>query len=394
MSAAPQQSSTPKRILVVTLADLGDALLTIPALHALREAQPQAHITILTTPAGVAALRAVHVYDELILFEKQRFNRPPQLLRPGNLIYAVRLWRQLAAQRFDACLIFHHLTTWFGTLKYAALAFASGAQRRYGRDNGRGFFLTDRVQDQGFGKLHQAEYWLAIVALLGGRGAAMPTFCVSATDQLTAGTLLGEPVHSRQPLVAIHPGGGAFAPARRWSPARFAALADALVADGVQLVLVGGAEEAELRQTMLDCMRRPDAVRDLGGQTSISELGAVLQQCVLFVGNDSGVAHLANSVGTPVVALFGPTDAHAWGPYGAESWTSTSEFQNGVAVLQSGPHRALQATIACSPCIYRHHSLGAPNGCPDRTCLHRIDVSQPLAIIRQRLLELNGFMCA
>ncbi len=394
MSAAPQPFLTPKRILVVTLADLGDALLTTPALQTLRAAQPHAHITILTTPVGMAALRDQPLYDEIIVFEKQRFNRPQQLLRPNNLIYAARLWRQLRQQPFDACLILHHLTTWFGALKYAALAFASGAQRRYGRDNGRGFFLTDRVPDPGFGEHHQTAYWLAIVALLGGHGTPTPTFQVNAPDQRTAALLLADHVDGNRPLVAMHPGAGQFAPARKWSPTRFAALADALIEDGVQVVLVGGAEEAPLRQTVLGAMQYAAAIRDLGGRTSLGELGAVLQRCTLFVGNDSGVAHLAGSVGIPVVALFGPTDVHAWGPYGGASWENAGEFPNGVAVLHSGQHRALQATIACSPCIYRGHTLGTPHGCPDRTCLHRIDVAQPLALIRQRLRELSGELCA
>ncbi len=378
----------------MTLADLGDALLTTPALQTLRAAQPQTHITILTTPTGAAALRALTLYDEIITFEKQRFNQPQQLLRPHNLLYVARLWRQLRKQPFDACLIFHHLTTWFGALKYAALALASGAARRYGRDNGRGFFLTDRVPDPGFGKLHQTDYWLAIVALLGGHGTPTPTFQVSAPDQSTAALLLAGHVNHGQPLVALHPGAGQFAPARKWPPERFAALADALVEDGVQLVLVGGPEEAALRQTLQGAMHHAAAVCDLGGRTSLGELAAVLQRCTLFVGNDSGVAHLASSVGTPVVAVFGPTDVHAWGPYGGASWETAGEFPNGVAVLNSGPHRALQTTIACSPCIYRGHTLGTPHGCPDRTCLHRIDVTQPLVIIRQRLRQLSGQLCA
>jgi ADP-heptose:LPS heptosyltransferase len=166
-----------------------------------------------------------------------------------------------------------------------------------------------------------------------------------------------------------------------------------MIDDGARLLLVGGAEEAMLRQSMLSSMRHADTVHDLGGRTSLAELAAVLKQCDLFVGNDSGVSHLASSVGTPVVAVFGPTDPHAWAPYGGEAWATQDYFPNGVAVLGSGPHRALWSDLACSPCLYRRHALGTPNGCPDKTCLRRVETEQLLQVVRQRLRELSITSC-
>lgn len=385
-------SFTPHRILVVTLADLGDALLTIPALQALRQTFPAARIVALTTPVGSAALRDQPL-DELIVFEKQRFNSPRALLKPDNLRYAVKLWRRLRAERFEACIILHHLTTWFGTLKYAALAIASGAARRYGLDNGRGFFLTDRAHDAGFGARHQAEYWLDLVGLVGAQARQTPTLIVTEAEQATAAKLLGSQDQTKQPLIALHPGSGTFAPARRWPAQRFAELADALIEDGARIVLVGGGEEANLRRAVLNQMRHADAAIDVGGRTALGELAAVLQRCALFVGNDSGLAHLAGSVGTPVVAIFGPTDPRAWGPYGGETWRPLDGCDNGVEVLHSGQHTALKADIACSPCIYRGHALGTPQGCPDRTCLQRISVEQVLAVVRQQLSDRTKQVC-
>jgi heptosyltransferase-2 len=397
MSTAAQP---PRRILVVTLADLGDALLTTPALHALRWALPYARIDVLTTPVGAKALqhaqdeRAAPLFDDLIMFEKHRFDTPRALLHAANLRYSWQLWRRLHRSPYDACIIFHHLTTAFGTLKYAALAWASGAPQRVGLDNGRGFFLTHRLHSDGFGARHQVDYWQQLVALLGAHPThATPTFAPSVADQDAAANLLAplQPVTpSPLPLtIALHPGSGAYAPARRWPPARWAALADALIEDGMQIVLLGGAEETDVRRSMLGAMRHGNRVFDLGGCTTLGELAAVIRRCDLFVGNDSGVAHLAGSVGTPVVTVFGPTDPHAWGPYGGEPWHSMDQWPNGVQLLRSGPHRALHAAIACSPCIYRGHSLGTPNGCPDRTCLLRISVDQVLTVVREQLRMVN-----
>ncbi|HEY0602527.1 MAG TPA: glycosyltransferase family 9 protein [Herpetosiphonaceae bacterium] len=385
-------SFTPRRILVVTLADLGDALLTMPALQALRQSFPAARIVALTTPVGSAALRDQPL-DELIVFEKQCFNSPRALLQPDNLRYAAHLWRRLRAEHFDACVILHHLTTWFGTLKYAALALASGANRRYGLDNGRGFFLTDRVHDAGFGARHQAEYWIDLVGLLGAQARQTQPLTSTEAEQAAAEKLLGSRGQANLPLIALHPGSGAFAPARRWSPQRFAELADTLIEDGARIVLVGGGEEADLRRAVLSQMRHAGSVIDVGGRTALGELAAVLQRCTLFVGNDSGLAHLAGSVGTPVVAIFGPTDPRAWGPYGGEPWQPLDGSRNGVEVLHSGQHAALKANIACSPCIYRGHTLGTPQGCPDRTCLQRISVDQVLAVVRQQLSNRTKQVC-
>lgn len=390
MNRPPTAPRLYQRILVVTLADLGDALLVTPALQALRVTQPTAHISVLTTPLGAAALRDLPLYDELLIFEKQRFNRPRALLQPTNLRAGWQLWRQLRRGHYDTCLVLHHLTTWFGTLKYAGLSIASGADRRYGLDNGRGFFLTDRLHDPGFGAHHQAEYWLALVRLLDPQRAGLTdAYLPLVAPGAAADTHLerGYRIDRSRPLIALHPGSGAFAPARRWPVTRFAALADVLIEDGAQIVLVGGPEEAALRQRLLHAMRHAQAVIDVGGRTELAELAQLLSVCDLFVGNDSGLAHLASGVGTAVVALFGPTDPRAWGPYGGAAWGPDQQLANGVEVLHSGPHRALKAAIACSPCIYRGHRLGTPNGCPDRTCLLRIDVSQALAVIRQRLAE-------
>jgi ADP-heptose:LPS heptosyltransferase len=385
-------SSTARRILVVTLADLGDALLTIPALQALRQTHPAARIVVLTTPVGSAALRDQPI-DEVIVFQKQRFNSPRALLQPDNLRNGLELWQRLRAERFEACVILHHLTTWFGTLKYAALAAASGATRRYGLDNGRGFFLTDRVRDAGFGARHQADYWLDLVGLLGAEAQQSQALPITETERATATQLLGSQGQTGQQLIALHPGSGAFAPARRWPAQRFAELADMLIDEGAQIVMVGGGEEADLRRAVLNQMRHAGSVIDVGGRTALAELAAVLQRCALFIGNDSGLAHLAGSVGTPVVAIFGPTDPRAWGPYGGEPWQPLAGCTNGVEVLRSGQHAALKAAIACSPCIYRGHTLGTPQGCPDRTCLQRISVEQVLAVVRQQLQARTKQVC-
>jgi heptosyltransferase-2 len=380
----------PKRLLVVKLAEIGDVLLmALPALRALRAELPETRIDVLTTAAGAAVLRGSGLYDRLILLDKHRFDAPRDLLRPANALYAARFLWSLRAGGYDAVMLLHHLSTWQGTLKYAAFCAATGAPLRLGLQNGRGFFLNRTVPDEGHGVHHELDYALQVARLLAPSAARIaPAFQPDEGESLRAEALLGPALLENEPLIALHPGSGSYAPARRWPVAHFAALADELIAEGNRIVLLGGAEEHDLRRSLLNQMRHAGMVIDLGGRTNLGELVAVLKRCDLFVGNDGGVMHLAATAGTPVVATYGPTDPRAWGPWAPEPWRCERAYANGVEALRSGPHTTLKATIACSPCIYRGINLGTPNGCPDRTCLERITVQQVLETVRKRLGEL------
>ena len=110
-------------------------------------------------------LEGSDLVDRLVPFDKFIFDRPARAA--WALPAAVTLGRRLREQRYDTLLLFHHLTTVFGTAKYAALALASGAPVRAGLDNGRGRFLTHRAEDCGFGERHEVDYWLAVAGAIG-----------------------------------------------------------------------------------------------------------------------------------------------------------------------------------------------------------------------------------
>src|SRR6266581_2027604 len=155
-------------ILVVKLATIGDLLLATPALRALRETYPQARIDLLVTPASAGLLDGWEVIDRLIVLDKYLFDYPQQLLKnPRNLLRLRPLWRELRDGHYDAVLLMHHLTLFFGRLKYQALMRATGARWRIGLDNGHGWFLNVRVKDKGFGAMHEAEYNLAVAEAVG-----------------------------------------------------------------------------------------------------------------------------------------------------------------------------------------------------------------------------------
>jgi len=177
----------------------------------------------------------------------------------------------------------------------------------------------------------------------------------------------------KRPIIAMHPGSGGYSTARRWAPERFAQLADTLFYDtGGQLILMGGPEEAELHQQIIEFMQSEMPVRSFAGKGNIRVAAAILEQADLFIGNDSGLMHLATAVGTPTVAIFGLTNSDAWGPY-----TGGLPAQQAVVVKMDLP---------CMPCFYRGHDLGTPEGCMTRDCLALLGID-PVATAARRLLR-------
>ena len=364
-------------ILVIKMAGIGDLLLATPALRALRETYPHAHIDLLVTPDSAGILNGWQVIDRIIVLDKYLFDYPQQFLtRPRNLLRLKPLWRDLRDGHYDAVLLLHHLTLPFGRLKHQLLLRATGAQWRVGLDNGHGWFLNVRVKDNGFGAMHEAEYYLAVAGAVGAKTKDKRLVVpLSEADHRQAWQLLYEhetPQNIRHPIIAMHPGSGGYSTARRWAPERFAQLADTLYSGvGGQLLLLGGPEEAELHQHIIDMMHSEMPVRSMAGRGSIKVTAALLEQVDLFIGNDSALVHLAVAAGTPTVAIFGLTNAQAWGPFADE--------KAGQQAL------IVRLNLPCMPCFYRGHDLGTPEGCATRDCLALLGVD-PVATAARRLL--------
>lgn len=334
-----------RRIILLLFGDLGDTLLTVPAIRAIRRRYPEARLTLLSKELPAHIVEQLGLVDRSIVVEKHVFDRPSSLLTPRSWLTLARLWLTLRRERPDTAVLFHHLVTRWGALKFGLLSLASGADRRVGIDNGRGWFLTEAVLDRGFGDRHEAQYFLDVAALLDAPGSLDLEAPVADLDRLQARTLI--PVGTEGPLIALHPGTGWYGPGRRWSVQSFIAAARlCLERFGGTCVIVGteveGADAAAVAEAL------GDRAINLVGRTTVGELGAVLERCAVTVANDGGVAHLSAAVGTPVVAVFGPSNDRAWRPL------------LGTVVA---------ADIACRPCFYRGFERGLPQGCATRECL-------------------------
>lgn len=415
------------KILVVKLADIGDVLTATPALRSLRESLPEARIDVLVPPHSKAVLDGSPVINNTLLFRKGLFDRVNGVLSPGSLVEALSFVLRLRSIGYDSVAIMHHLTTTWGSYKYAALALASGAKVRAGLDNGRGWFLTHKAKDDGFGALHEVEYCLEVAKLLGAEGRPGPLEIPVGPDHLAYARAV---LPDKRPIVAIHPGSGAYSTARRWPLESFAALAELLSRGGAYVLVVGGPGEEGLADHVVRDVPGPHL--NMAGKTNVRQLAALLGRCDAFIGSDSGVMHIATAVATPVVAIFGPSNHKAWGPWTPDGGNDKS-LENtaipanriGLPVLPAGAgletcperrHEALEGQgrrgtplvpailpgkdeersqppflypqdtgaarrggsmvvrrdIPCSPCFYVGLWLGSPEGCPSRTCLQEI----------------------
>ena len=359
----------PDRILIIQLADIGDLVLSTPALAALRAAKPQAHLTLLTSGHAAPIVGETGLVDEIITFDKKIFSGLKALLKPAHL----RQILSLHGGHYDTIVFFHHFTLKAGTFKFALMALATGAKRRIGLQNGNGWFLTESIPDAGFGAKHQAQYWLDLVGLLGADSSPRPAKIAITKDDSPS-----RPIEYPLPMygegeggwglrIALHAGSGGYSLARRWEPEKFAAVADALHEQfNAQIILVGGAgdDTAQVKAAM------KSTVLDFTGRTTLPELASLLKSCALYIGADSGVMHIAAAAGTPVIALFGPSNHEAWSP-----WNPDGQ----VVVMRSAP--------LCSPCGYVDHGIGLRDGCAARTCMRMITPEQVIAAAK---MVLNG----
>lgn len=370
------------RLLVVKLGDIGDAVLATPALRALISTWPNAEIDVLCTANGASVFKGFPGLHQLIVVDKETLDRPTGLVNPGVAFAALKQAGRLRSRRYDATLILHHLFTRWGSLKYEWLARAIGAGRTAGLGRDRVGFLTDQVDDAGFGMRHESEYWLEVAHAVGSEtpSRARAEIYIGDEDRAEANRLL--PTEGESPLVALHPGSGEYSHARRWPWRRFAETAGELgKSHAVRLVLVGSKAEAGLNSQLKEAVRAP--VIDLTGATTVKTLAACLAKCALFIGNDSGVAHLASAVGTPSLTIFGPSNAAAWSPIGTLGWQPGDV----LPAVEEYEGIYVELGLPCQPCLYRRYSVGSREGCPSRQCLELINPSDVARAAQHLLLK-------
>lgn len=295
------------------LPGLGDMLCAIPALRALRAALPKTKISLISLPWARAFVQRFHAYlDDFIEFPGYPGlpDRIPELRRFPAFLTSVQ------ARAFDWVVQMHGNGSIINPLVVLLAA------RRTA-----GFYLPGQYcPDENYFLPypdHEPEVWrhLRLLEFLGipHQGENLEFPLTGADWQELAALDLG--VRPGQ-YVCIHP--GASVTERCWLPERFAAVADALAADGLPVILTGTARETALTGMVAQAMKHPSI--NLAGRTGLGALGALLSQARLLVCNDTGVSHLAAALRVPSVVIFTQSDPDRWAPLDRERHRSLYQF--------------------------------------------------------------------
>jgi len=292
-------------VLVVRTDHLGDMLLTLPIVDALKAAYPASRVSVLASPANAEAARHHPLVDHV---EVDSFEAKGAGLR--GLRGLVSQVRQLHC---DAAVVAHP------TPRLALAVYFAGVPIRVGTAyRAYSFLFNRRVREHRSRPpwQHESQYNINLLRPLGVEtAAAPPTWRVAAEESEAVDTLLHERGLRGEQLVIIHPGNAGSA--MNWSPEQFGALGKHLVRDGMRVAITGGPGDIALTATTAKAVG-PEAI-DLGGVLTLGQLAALLSRCAVYIGSSTGPTHLAAAVGAPVVALYPPLRSSAparWGPVG------------------------------------------------------------------------------
>jgi heptosyltransferase-2 len=327
------------RLLIRSTNWIGDAVMTTPAVRAVRRNFPAARITLLAKPWVAPIFAHSPDIDEVLIY------RAPG--RDGGAFGPVRVARRLRRRRFDAAILLQN------AFEAALISFLAGTPLRIGYDrDARGLLLTHAVPcPPVIRRGHQIDYYLNLLAAVGlGIDGKEPRITVSPQAVLRASRRLSQHRrHAADRLVGINPS-AAYGPAKQWHPRRFARLADQLQDRSCCGILIfGGPDDRALGDAISRMARRP--VINLAGKTDLQEAMALIAACRVFVTNDSGLMHVAAALRVPLVAIFGSTNPAATGPTGPNS-------------------RVVRSRLPCSPCLKTHCPLGHYD------CMAAIEVEQ------------------
>ena len=364
-SATDLRSRDFRRILLIKLSAVGDVVHTIPVLNKMRARYPAARIDWLVTPAIAELLRHNPAINNVIEFAREEWSAP---WRPAPFVAYARLAAKLRATGYDLVVDMH------GQLRTAIFARATGAPVRIGFDRPRAGVWdasprrfpeeARRHAWQGAREgswiaythhipvptldLHAVDRYLNVAPLLGlPEGPADFSFPIPQAAELGIDALLRRYGIAGTCLVTMAP--GTIWETKHWGSDKFAEVARHFLRNGHAVALMGSARE---RAVCDEVARLAPGAVDVAGETTLTELAALIRRSAICVTNDSGPMHLAVALGRPVVSVFGPTDAIWIGPY-----------HRADAVLQAG--------IKCSPCYLRQLSR-CPN---DHACMHQVAAS-------------------
>ncbi|MSQ23637.1 MAG: glycosyltransferase family 9 protein [Chloroflexi bacterium] len=364
----PLPASSIRRVLVIRLDLMGDAVFSAPAVEAVARHFPNAEIDVLALPYTAPLVRAIPVVHHVYELDVNAYRRLLGLGRLGALFRTVQALRK---RDYDLVISLSRLVG-------GIFAGLSGGRWRAGaaQETYWGCYNLPSPGRRYAPGQHEVDYCLALVGWVAeqvlGTQWGGPESPERGIPVLSATRFFGATAVElgQSPYVVVVPG-ASNGTAKQWPIVYWAELADRLGAEcGVEVTLCGGNEERGLAEAFKSLAKRP--VRDLIGQTSVSELARIVAGAAVVVAGDTGPLHLAVSLGRPTVGIYGATDPVNTGPLGDRS-------------------RVLRAGLACSPC----YDLRSPAECklPDRSvaCMWKVSPAEVYAAVATVLKDREAF---
>ena len=312
---------------------VGDAVMSLPALRAIRERFPKARISVLAKPWVADLYGRESFLDEIIVYSGQS---------PWHT------GRQLRTRKFDCAILLQN------AFEAAWIAWLARVPTRIGyKRDGRQLLLTKAVDVPKPGEIprHERFYYLELLR----RAGLIDSLPTSESIRLGSGVALNE-----RRIIGLSPG-AAYGTAKRWLPERFAEAAGTLATTrGASIALFGSKTERDLCEQVAQHLKGHQ-VTNYAGQTTLAQFIDLAARCELFLTNDSGAMHIASALGVPTVAIFGATDDTTTGPTGLNA-------------------RVVRHPVDCSPCLLRE--------CPiDHRCMTGVSAER---VVKEALELLNS----
>ena len=330
-----------KRVVVRGTNWVGDSVMTLPALRALRRVLPEARITLVVRPSAKGIFADVDFVDEVLVYDRRNV---------WSVVPQIKEWRR---RQFDLAVLFQN------AFEAALIPFLAGVPLRLGyATEARQALLTHPLPLPDWrSSRHEVFYYLYLVTALEQMLFQTSAICESVPDasleisdarKTEAENLLrANGVREGEPVVILCPG-SINSRAKRWSTESYAALADRLITSNRQVLLIGSPNEVDVSHEVTGHMQQRPI--DFTGKTSVDQVTALLSLADLVVTNDTGPAHIAAALGRPTLVIFGPTNP-----------LTTRPFAPQAEILRHPPD--------CAPCMLRD--------CPiDHRCMTAITVDE------------------
>ena len=336
-----------QKLLIRSTNWIGDAIMTTPAVRAIRENFPNAQISILSKPWVSSIFNNSKYVDKVIVYDSNN--------RHKGIKGIYRLIKELKAQKFDAAILLQN------AIEAAIIAYFAQIPVRIGfNTDARTLLLTHPIPcTKKIKEMHQVFYYLKILEGIGLKTSGDELYLkINDSDNEYADEFVNKNVSPQQKIVGINPA-ATYGSAKQWFPERFARLADLICETyDYKIVIFGGPDDVELGKTISKMMY--NQVLDLSGKTTLGQALAIISKLNLFITNDSGLMHVAAALKIPLIAIFGSTN-----PITTSPWSSNSKI--------------VRIPIDCSPCLKKE--------CPKahKLCMENINVDMVFELVKEML---------